>query len=91
MINDIIDIYNEYRKKNQDKDVKKFIKDKKQVEDCLEKRKDKESSLTATKSQRHSNFQEKQLKAQQNTKKLEEELSQCETDYQAITTKMQRD
>ena len=51
----------------------------------------KESSLTSIKSQRHSNFQEKQLKTQQNDGKLEDELSKCEKEYEAFTTKMQKD
>ena len=57
VINDIIDICNEYGKKNQDKDIRKsleeieFIEDtftevQKQVQGCLKIRKDKESSLS---------------------------------------------
>ena len=61
MINDIIDIFNEYRKWNQDKDVRKimekieFIEDmfqvQEQVQNYLEKTKYDESSLTSTQSQ----------------------------------------
>lgn len=61
VINDIIDIFNEYRKWNQDKDVRKimekieFIEDtfqvQEQVQNYLEKTKYDESSLTSTQSQ----------------------------------------
>ena len=61
VINDIIDIFNEYRKWNQDKDVWKimekieFIEDtfqvQEQVQNYLEKTKYDESSLTSTQSQ----------------------------------------
>ena len=61
VINDIIDIFNEYRKWNQDKDVRKimekieFIENtfqvQEQVQNYLEKTKYDESSLTSTQSQ----------------------------------------
>ena len=61
VINDIIDIFNEYRKWNQDKDFRKimekieFIEDtiqvQEQVHNYLEKTKYDESSLTSTQSQ----------------------------------------
>ena len=61
VINDIIDIFNEYRKWNQDKDVRKimekieFVEDtfqvQEQVQNYLEKTKYDESSLTSTQSQ----------------------------------------
>ena len=61
VINDIIDIFNEYRKWNEDKDVRKimekieFIEDtiqvQEQVHNYLEKTKYDESSLTSTQSQ----------------------------------------
>ena len=102
VINGIIHICDQYRRNNQEKNVRRsmeetefidntFAEIEERVEDYLEKRKHEESSSASTKSKQRSYLQEEPFQAQQREKKLEEEMNCCEKEYEVITIKLQKE
>ena len=102
VISGIVDICEEYRRKNQEKEIRKSMEDieviertfnevQERVENYLEERKYEESSLVSNQSRQRCYIQEKRLQAQQKEAKLKEEINYFEKEYEAITTKLQKE